>query len=264
MARAKFKGNRDKRDGRQFVALPQVVLESPGYRLAGYPARALLVDIAMQYSGHNNGKLTACAKYLIPMGWTSNNTLLRAVQELLACGLMIETRKGGFPNTAAWFALSWLDLDQGQGLDIDPKHYRRGGYMAPDKPAPASTNARTEKATEARKLAALAKRTANQNAALTPSHGAVKARIAPLDGVRASILAPLDGYVFTGYTDAASGNCKPTVRDALHAGAGVHQPVGTAASDRGSKLGGVVLAMDENTASCMNFHRSTPWRRQVS
>ena len=43
--------------------------------------------------------------------------------------------------------------------------------------------------------------------------------------------------------------------DALHAGADLHQPVGTAASDRGIKLGGVVLAMDENTASCMNFHR---------
>ena len=71
-------------------------------------------------------------------------------------------------------------------------------------------------------------------------------------------------YVFTGYTDATSRNCKPPVMDALHAGAGVRQPVGTAASGRASKLGGVVLAMDENTASCMNFHRSTPWRRQVS
>ena len=71
-------------------------------------------------------------------------------------------------------------------------------------------------------------------------------------------------YVFKGYTDAASGNCKPTVMDALHAGAGVHQPVGTAASGRGSKLGGVVLAMDASMAACMNFHRSTPWRRQVS
>ena len=71
-------------------------------------------------------------------------------------------------------------------------------------------------------------------------------------------------YVFTGYGDAASRNCKPTVMDALDAGAGVHQPVGTAASGRGIKLGGVVLAMDANTASCMNFHRSTPWRRQVS
>ena len=76
-------------------------------------------------------------------------------------------------------------------------------------------------------------------------------------------VANSDMYVFTGYSrDAASRNCKPTVMDALHAG--VHQPVGTAASGRGSKLGGVVLAMDENTASCMNFHRSTPWRRQVS
>ena len=68
----------------------------------------------------------------------------------------------------------------------------------------------------------------------------------------------LRGYVFTGYTDATSRNCKPTVMDALHAGAGVHQPVGTAASDRGIKLGGVVLAMDASMASCMNFHRSTP------
>ena len=70
--------------------------------------------------------------------------------------------------------------------------------------------------------------------------------------------------MFTGYGDAASRNCKPTVMDALDAGAGVHQPVGTAASGRGSKLGGVVLAMDAKTAACMNFNRSTPWRRQVS
>ena len=71
-------------------------------------------------------------------------------------------------------------------------------------------------------------------------------------------------YVFTGYRDAASRNSKPTVMDALHAGADVHQPVGTAASVRGSKLGDVVLARDAKTAACMNFHRSTPWRRQVS
>ena len=78
-------------------------------------------------------------------------------------------------------------------------------------------------------------------------------------------LTPLwRAHVFTGYRDAASRNCKPTVMDALHAGADVHQPVGTAASGRGSKLGDVVLAMDAKTAACMNFHRSTPWRRQVS
>ena len=196
MGRSKFKGNGDKRDGKRFVALPEVVLESPGYRQAGYPARALLIDIAMQYTGHNNGKLIACAKYLAPKGWTSNNTVLRAVRELQACGLLIETRKGARPNKAAWFALSWLDLDQGQGLDIEAKLYRRGGYMTPETVAPiAGASARTAKATEARKLAALAKRAAKQNAALTPSNGAARAPIAPSHGVRASILAPLDGAV---------------------------------------------------------------------
>ena len=193
MAGARFKGNRDKRDGKRFVLLPQVVLESPGYRLASHPAKAMLIDIAMQYSGHNNGKLTACAKYLGPLGWTSNGTVLRAVHELQACGLLIETRKGARPNKAAWFALSWLDLDQGQGLDFDPKHFRRGDYMRPEALAPVGDGSRTAKATQARKVAALAKRSAKQNASLTPSDGAERHRIAPFNGVRASILAPSDG-----------------------------------------------------------------------
>ena len=52
MARSKFKNNRDKRDGNQFVALPRVVLESPGYRQAGHPARSLLIDIATPDQRH--------------------------------------------------------------------------------------------------------------------------------------------------------------------------------------------------------------------
>lgn len=170
MARSKFKGNGDKCDGRTFVRLPIVVLESPGYRLASHPARALLIDIAMQYTGHNNGKLTACAKYLKAKGWRSNDTIVRARRELLACGLMIETRKGARPNRAAWFALSWLDLDQGQGLDIDPKLYRRGDYMRPEK-------------------------TALQRTSLAPSRGVAKGCIAPAGGVRPSIVAPFGGAV---------------------------------------------------------------------
>ena len=79
-----------------------------------------------------------------------------------------------------------------------------------------------------------------------------------------ALQARKQAYVFTGYRDAASRNSKPTVMDALHASSDVHQPVGTAASVRGSKLGDVVLARDAKTAACMNFHRSTPWRRQVS
>ncbi len=170
MGNKRFKGNRDKRDGRQFVPLPHVVLESPGYRLATFPARALLIDVAMQYTGFNNGKLVACAKYLKAKGWNSNATIVRARRDLIDCGLLIETRKGARPNKAAWFALSWLDLDQGQGLDIDPKFYRRGEYMTPDKAA-------------------------QQNASIAPAGGAVVLPIAPARGARASTVAPSGGAV---------------------------------------------------------------------
>jgi len=175
MGRSKFKGNSDKRDGRAFVALPLVVLESPGYRVASHPARSLLIDVAMQYTGHNNGKLTACAKYLRAKGWRSNDTIVRARRELIDCGLLIETRKGARPNKAAWFALSWLDLDQGQGLDIDPTLYRRGEYMTPEKPAA-------------------------KNASLAPAGGVAAALIAPAGGARPSNAAPSGGAMRSGLT----------------------------------------------------------------
>ena len=49
------------------------------YRALGYPARALLIDIARQYTGSNNGRLVACARYLKPLGWNSNDTVSRAL-----------------------------------------------------------------------------------------------------------------------------------------------------------------------------------------
>lgn len=171
-SRVAWKRAKEKRDGRQFLALPIVVLESPGYRSASHTARSLLLDIAMQYTGNNNGRLTASAKYLQAKGWTSNDTIVRARRELLECGLLIETRKGARPNKAAWYALSWHDLDQLTGLDLDPKRYRRGEYMRPE------TQQRDTK-----------------NAALAPSHGAGVGRIAPPHGARTSIHAPSDGAV---------------------------------------------------------------------
>jgi hypothetical protein len=170
VARSKFKRNGDKCDGGTFLRLPNVVLKSPGYRMLSHPARALLIDIAMQYSGHNNGKLTACAKYLRPLGWKSNDTIVRARRELIDCALLLETRKGARPNKAAWFALTWLDIDQGQGLDIDPGLYRRGAYMRPDRPA-------------------------TDGASLVPAGGVAKGSIAPARGARASAATPAGGAI---------------------------------------------------------------------
>jgi hypothetical protein len=157
-----YKQSKAKRDGDRYLALPHVVIDSPSYRALGYPARALLIDIARQYTGSNNGRLVACAKYLKPLGWNSNDTVTRALGELKASGLLIETRMGMRPNRAAWFALGWYQLDAVDGMDIDPRTYRTGAYKI---------------------------------AALIPRVGVESVRTVPAGGVRASVVAPFAGAI---------------------------------------------------------------------
>lgn len=147
------------------MALPFVVLRSPGYRDASHTARSLLIDICAQFNGTNNGKLVACASYLKPLGWTSNDTITRGLRELIECGLLVETRKGMRPNRAAWFAFSWNRLDVTDGLDIDPKCYPIAPYLF------------------------------HKNAALIPPHGVRNGLIAPPHGVRNAPTIPSNGAI---------------------------------------------------------------------
>lgn len=167
----RWKEARDKRDGGTFVALPSVVIDSPGYRAAGHTARSLLIDLARQYSGRNNGKLTACRAYLGPLGWRSNDVIVRARRELIDCRLIVETRKGARPNRAGWYALTWLKLDVTEGLDIDAKLYRTGGYLMPDRSP------------------------RHAGASLSPRAGPVKRETAPPRGPRGVIAGPCDGPI---------------------------------------------------------------------
>ena len=155
------------RDGGTFTALPHVVIDSVGYRATGHVARSLLIDIARQHNRRNNGELVACMKYLRPLGWKSHDVVTRALRELVANGLLIETRKGARPSKAAWFALAWQQLDVTIGLDIDPKKYRTGGYV----------------------------RHVAKNAALVPSDGIERAKTAPSHGIGAAPSIPSHGAV---------------------------------------------------------------------
>ncbi|HHJ13260.1 MAG TPA: hypothetical protein ENJ79_02630 [Gammaproteobacteria bacterium] len=96
----------------RFVKLPHAVLKDPAYIGLRPAARSLLVDIAMQYNGQNNGALGACWEFLRYRGWRSKDTLHRALKELLASGLIARTRQGGLrPLRHSTYALAWLDLD---------------------------------------------------------------------------------------------------------------------------------------------------------
>ena len=116
------------RDGGRFLALPYTVLDSPAFLHLPAPAVRLLLDVARQYNGENNGKLLASNKYLSTRGWTSHDTALRARRDLELSGLIFETRKGMRPNRTAWYAVTWMTLDWTADMDIKREDFTRGAY----------------------------------------------------------------------------------------------------------------------------------------
>jgi hypothetical protein len=108
------KGQKGSQDSGRFIAIPVSVLDSATYQSLGYSSRALLIDIASQFKGENNGLLVACDKFLKPRGWNSKATISKALKELRESGLLIMTRQGMRPNKASYFGISW----QGMGSRV--------------------------------------------------------------------------------------------------------------------------------------------------
>ena len=149
----------------QFLALPYDVINSAAFRSLSYPARCLMIDIAISAP---NGRCTAGRDRLKALGWTSNDVVARALAELEDRCLVVRTREARWPRQCAWFAVTWLDLKHTDDLDIDPRRFRKGLYRdyasagraattrcPPDGPMAASTG---------------------------PSHGPMVAPIGPADG----------------------------------------------------------------------------------
>ena len=108
------KGKGRKRPSRidgPFVALPHSVLKSSGFRSISHTARSLLIDIAVQYTGYNNGALVACESHVQPLGWNSKDTITRNLRVLEEVGLLIKTRQGGI-NRTSLYALAFHNLDR--------------------------------------------------------------------------------------------------------------------------------------------------------
>jgi hypothetical protein len=100
-----------------FVGFIRSVLDSPAlYKLKPH-AYKLLVDLASQYRGNNNGDLTAAWAVLSKRGWRSKTTLWRCKAELINAGLIYVTRKGHMPSTCDLLALTWFPLDVSKKFD---------------------------------------------------------------------------------------------------------------------------------------------------
>lgn len=117
------------RDAGGFIALPWSVVDSPAYQALGYPARALLTDIARQFVRDNNGKLLCSMAHMGTRGWKSADVVQRAKKELLATGFIYETVMGHRPNKASWYAVTWRVLDKHPGYDAGAAEgFVRGAY----------------------------------------------------------------------------------------------------------------------------------------
>ncbi|NVJ48576.1 MAG: hypothetical protein HWE07_15685 [Cytophagia bacterium] len=123
MARKNKKGRFASPSG-GFANLPRVVLASADYVQLSFSAKALLVELAQQYRGSNNGDLTAAEHILKKRGFRSKTTILKAINELIRFNLVVKTRQGKFLNpggVCSLYALTWLPIDECNGKhDMKP------------------------------------------------------------------------------------------------------------------------------------------------
>lgn len=130
--RERFRG---RRDTGWFFRMPVEVLDSPAYCGLSFKARALLFDMGAQFRGNNNGDLAAPWSWMKPRGWKSKDTLRRALDELLAAGMVQLTRQGGL-HCPSLYAVTWLSIDEcGGKLDVKPNPVPSGLWRQPTRAA---------------------------------------------------------------------------------------------------------------------------------
>jgi hypothetical protein len=97
--------------GKRFALIPAEVIHSPNWAQASKPCRALLADMAVQYSGFNNGDLTASITVMGPLGWEAPETLVANIREAEHYGFLVKTKQGGLGIGPSLYALGWQRID---------------------------------------------------------------------------------------------------------------------------------------------------------
>lgn len=124
----------------QILAIPRAVKRSSSYISCSPLARALLIELADQHNGSNNGHLNLSYAHLSKHGFKSKDQIAKGRDELIKNNLIVQTRQGGLPvrnagtttfGGASWFALTWLHIHNFVGLDISTSDYKPGVWSTP-------------------------------------------------------------------------------------------------------------------------------------
>lgn len=109
----------------RFAGVPIKVMDSADYTSLGANSKVLLLELAYQYNGKNNGDLTCAWTVLKKRGFKSEPTIHRAKNELLQRNLITLIRKGIAKKgvrLCALYAINWQALDEVFYKDGIPKH----------------------------------------------------------------------------------------------------------------------------------------------
>jgi hypothetical protein len=106
-SRPRHKG---RRESGTFTAIPHAVQDCANWRQCSGTGIKLLLDLARQYNGRNNGDLSAALSLLRPFGWNSPDTVGNALRELRHYGFLLLTRQGGLHGPSL-YALTWQAID---------------------------------------------------------------------------------------------------------------------------------------------------------
>ena len=104
----------------RFAAIPLTVLDSKAYAALSWQARALLMELAAQFNGQNNGDLAAAHALHKARGW-HRSTLQAATEELDRAGFIVRTRHGN-RKRCNLYAVTWRAIDPCPGKDLDTGH----------------------------------------------------------------------------------------------------------------------------------------------
>ena len=85
-----------------FIRLPKYVVNHKDFSTLSGRATKLLIDVAVQYRGTNNGDLCAPLSLMRERGWNSSDQLNKAKKELVERDVIRVTRQGGRNKTTLY------------------------------------------------------------------------------------------------------------------------------------------------------------------
>jgi hypothetical protein len=110
---------RSRRSTENFARIPISVLESAACKSCPHAAFKVLVLLAAQYRGANNGSLALTEFYGRKFGLTGRDTLYRSLAELRSRGLIVRTRRGiKHRRLFSLYALGWAQVDNLDGRPL--------------------------------------------------------------------------------------------------------------------------------------------------